>query len=253
MSAPPAEPPLCTAPPGADAGWSRRKWLVILALAVAAHLGLVFLLGAGKAPGPRPVVNAPHFHLATGDAELMALTDPTLFVRPHEAADFLPAGWRVSPDAGGPAFAWSEPAPSLSPATNNLGALFAAFLQTNEFAILPLDFKPKPRFVVPVAMADPALPQRSTMQISGGLARRLVETPTVPGLAGDDILQPNRVQVLVDENGSVASAVLLESSENEAADRQALAIARALRFQPATGVVFGELTFRWHIVPTNAP
>jgi TonB family protein len=248
-----AEPPSFTAPPGPDPGWSWRKWSFILILALAAHLGLVFLFGANQLPAPRRVISVPQFHLATGHAELMALTDPTLFVLPHEAADFVPSGWRVSPAAGAPAFSWMEPAPSLLPATNDLGAMFSSFLRTNPVASLTNDFKPPPRFAAPGVMTEPAVPQRSSVQITGELARRLIETPAAPVLAGSDILKPGRVQVLVDESGQVASAVLLEACEDEAADRKALEIARATRFKPAHGSEFGEMIFHWHTVPTNAP
>lgn len=253
MSASSAEPPSFAAPPARDAGWSRRKWVAILTAAVAAHLALVFLFDTGRSSAPRPPVNVPQFHLAAGNPELLALMDPTLFALPHESVDFVPSAWRVSPPVDGSDFSWSEPAPSLLLATNTLGSLFGDFLQTNELSKLKLDFKPQPRFTVPVTIEELFLPRHSTVRISGDLARRLVEMPAAPVLPGGDILKPGRVQVLVDESGSVTSTVLLESSENETADRKALEIARATRFQPARGTVFGEMTFNWHTVPTNAP
>ncbi len=69
----------------------------------------------------------------------------------------------------------------------------------------------------------------------------------------DDVIPPSRVQLLVDQNGNIDSAVLLESSGDDAADQQALGLARALRFAPADKPMFGEIIFNWHTVPASAP
>lgn len=253
MNAPSAEPPSLAASPSPDAGWSRRKWFTLLLLAIGAHVALVFLLGTNKTPAPRTAANAPQFYLISGNAEIVALTDPTLFVVPHGAADFIPARWGTAPDVAGPSFSWTEPVPFLSPAPENLGASFSAFMETNQFTNLKLDFKPAPRFATPAVMVESALPKQSTMQFSGELARRLLVHPALPVLGCNDVLNPDRVQMLVDEAGIVLSVVLLDSSDNEEADRRALEAARATRFKPAAGVTFGEMTVNWHTVPTNAP
>jgi len=47
--------------------------------------------------------------------------------------------------------------------------------------------------------------------------------------------------------------VLLETSGYDAADQQALELARTLQFVPADKLMFGEIIFNWHTVPLNAP
>ena len=76
----------------------------------------------------------------------------------------------------------------------------------------------------------------------------------VPSLPYNDVIKPSRVQVLVDEQGNVASDVLLGSSDYDAADQKALELARTARFVPSPGLMFGEMIFNWHTVATtNAP
>jgi hypothetical protein len=78
----------------------------------------------------------------------------------------------------------------------------------------------------------------------------------------NDVIAPSRVQLLINRDGTVASAVLLETTGYAAADhcapadQQALDLARTLRFAPADRLMFGEIDFDWHTVPlttTNAP
>ena len=111
---------------------------------------------------------------------------------------------------------------------------------------------------------SPALPQRTTLEIAGALAaRKLLSAPALPALPLNDIIAPSTVQVLVDKSGNVFSAVLLPLENSiEAAgrgglgDTNAVAIARSLRFAPATQPALGEIIFRWQTTPlttTNAP
>jgi hypothetical protein len=111
---------------------------------------------------------------------------------------------------------------------------------------------------------DSALPQRTTLEISGALAqRKLLSAPALPVLPLNDVPAPSTVQVQVDPAGNVASAVLLPPQNLiEAAgraamgDTNAVAIALGLRFAPAPQLTFGEIIFRWHTVPlssTNQP
>ena len=256
MNAGPAETQL-PAPPAA--GWSWKKLYLIILFASAAHVAFVFLLGAKKPVVPRAVTNVPVFHLADSGNELIRLTDPTLFVLPH-AEDFTPAIWSTPRASWTPTFSWDEPpAPAFlpSPSTDTLGAAFQAFMQTNRSATVLLNLKPEPRLFVPNVTIESALPQNSTWQLAGEVAgRRLVTTLVVPTLSFNDLIAPSQVQLLVDTDGNVASTVLLKSSEDAEADRQALALARTLRFAPAEQLTFGEIIFNWHTVPvttTNAP
>ena len=252
MSAEPAETQTLQEQRFPGEGWSLRRWIFFIALALAAHVALIFLFGTKKTAAPRAVTNAPQFHLV-GDNELVALTDPTLFALPH-MEDFAPAIWLRPPTVTPPSFRWTEAPAFLPPATETLGVAFSAFMQTNQPAVSALDFKPEPQLTGPAVPPETAFPKESTLQHAGALALRQMLTPiAVPVLAYNDVIKPSRVQALVDAGGSVVSVVLLESSDWKEADDRALELSRAARFAPAKDLMFGELIFNWHTVPTNAP
>ena len=81
----------------------------------------------------------------------------------------------------------------------------------------------------------------------------MLNTLSPPSPAVNDVIPPSRVQLLVDKSGNVTSTVLLETSGYDAADQQALELARTLQFVPADKLMFGEIIFNWHTVPLNAP
>ena len=247
-----AEPqPFADAPPAE--GWGWKKFLLIVLLAFAAHLASVWLLGAKKTIPPRAVKNVPVFHLADNTSELVRLTDPTLFALPH-AEDFPAAFRNGTPAVPTPDFRRAETPAFLAPDAGDLGAAFSAFMQTNRTEKTALKFKPEPQFSSPMVSVETVLPQTSTWQLAGELAgRRVLNALAPPTPAVNDVIAPSRVQLLVAPDGTVVSAVPLESSGFDDADQQALALARTLRFAPAKKLAFGEIIFTWHTVPANAP
>jgi len=253
MNAETAETPALakSEPPAAD--WSRSRWMIFIALALAAHLAGVFLFGARQNAAPRTVGKVPQFHLVAGDGELVALMDPTLFALPH-LNDFAPVAWLRPAAVEPPVFRWSPQPQFLPPITRTLGAAFNAFMRTNYFTALKLDFKPEPPLADATVTTASLAPQVSTVQLAGELAhRRMLNSVIAPTLAYDDVIKPSRVQALVDANGTVVSVVLTGASEYAPADQAALALARTARFAPAAGLMLGELIFTWHTVPANAP
>ena len=79
----------------------------------------------------------------------------------------------------------------------------------------------------------------------------MLDNINLPSLPWNDVIAPSRVQVLVDAAGNVVSAVLLPSDNAaEAAgradigDTNALQIARALRFAPASQADVRRIDFQ---------
>ena len=245
-------------------GWSRKKMLGLIALAMAAHVALIFVFGTKKQIIPRAVTEVPRLQLAIRADELLELDNPALFALPNPR-DFAAAIWQQAPTNRTPSFRWqAAPGELALPDAENLGATFAGFMQTNAFGNFQPDFKPAPPFAELVRQIETLLPQQTTLQISGALAGRpLVAQPALPSLDWNDIIAPSRVQVLVDPAGNVISAVLLPpDSDVEAAgraakgDTNAVELARRLKFAPAAELAFGEIIFHWHTTPladTNAP
>ena len=256
-----------TASPSADApqpaGALQKKFLLLVAFALATHLALIFLFGTKKNFTPRPVTNVPQIQLANAGDEWIGLNNPALFALPN-ARDLSAAVWQKNPVLAPPSFRYREAPRWLPLAPENLGAAFSQFMQTNRFGNFTPDFKPPPQFAVLTLGVDSALPQRTVLEISGALAaRKLLSAPALPTLALNDVIAPSKVQVLVDQHGHVHSAVLLPLENSleaaghaERGDTNAVAIARGLRFAPAPQPTIGELIFRWQTVPfptTNPP
>jgi TonB family protein len=240
-------------PPPPAEGWTRKKLIFFIALALAAHVALIVVFGTKKQFVPRGVAGVPHVQLADNADEFIALGDPTLFARPN-AHDLVSAFWKHTPAAKPPSFNWTEPPRYLPPAPEKLGGIFREFMQASQPADFRLNFKPEPKLMAPALAPDDALPQKTTMQISGDLSRRpLLNAIDLPSLPWNDVIAPSKVQALVDTAGNVASAVVLESSGLNDADQRALQLTRNLRFTPAPRLMFGEIIFTWHTMPTNAP
>jgi hypothetical protein len=248
-------------PPGK--GWPLSRWLILVALVCALHIGLLCMFGARKQIVPRPVTDAPTLKLADGSDELLALNDPTLFALPH-SRDFVTAIWSQAPVVKRPPFRWTEAPRWLPLPTDELMMVFTRFMRTNYFAGIALQLKPPVRLNAPAQPVEPALAQVSTMRVEGGLTQRRLLTPMdLPSWPFPDVIAPSQVQLLVDGAGNVISAILLPSDNNlealshyDAADRRALELARAARFAPAPRLTIGQLIFTWHTVPapaTNSP
>ena len=260
MNDAPASP---TADAPQNSGALQKKFLRLVAFAIATHVALIFLFGTKKKIQPRPVTNVPQIQLANTADELIALDNPALFALPN-ARDFSAAVWQKNPVITPPSFRYREEPRWLPLAPNNLGAAFTQFLQTNRFGDFTPDFKPPPQFAVLTLGADSALPQRTTLEISGALAaRKLLSSPALPTLVLNDVIAPSAVQVLVNPAGHVVSAVLLPLENSieaagraERGDTNAVAIALGLRFTPAPKLSLGEIIFRWQTIPlltTNPP
>jgi len=101
------------AEPKRRAGWSRQRWLTLVALVFSAQLAFIFALGEKHFQLPRTVKDVPQLTLADSSSELIALEDPTLFVLPH-ARDFASVVWDQMPVVPQPSFCWMEPPGDLA-------------------------------------------------------------------------------------------------------------------------------------------
>jgi len=240
---------------------------IATALIFAAQVGLLFWFGNPPAtsrirlPDP-PVVHA----IPRGSEELLALQDPTLFVLPHRD-NFSGEAWLKIPAQEFAPTNWTEPALPLPLSPKELGAAFATFMGTN---VAPR-FHPRIGSALDGADLGPepmeAIGNSSTLKVEGDLAHlHLLTLLRLPPQTSADLLTNTVVQVLVDAQGYPFSAVVLTGSGSPAADNDALALAKTVRFEPkqaaALGTVppdtmtLGKLIFEWQTLPpppTNAP
>lgn len=243
-------------------------WFAV-AMVFAAQVAVVFWLGNAPAAAPAQGTAAPMIHLAGKDwQEQLSLEDPTLFVLPHRN-NFSGAVWvKNTPQPFEPTNSPEPPRP-LPLRTEQLGAAFADFMDTN----------PPPHFQTemglqfgdlnasPTVSARP-IPVPSVLRVEGDLAKRRLLTPfRLPAKTNPDVLNNTEVQVFVDALGNVFSAVVVAGSGNADVDALALTnFAKNARFEPvkmaAPGTVlpntvtFGKLIFEWQTAPppsTNSP
>ncbi len=261
--------------PAGPRRWPRRRWVLLIVLVFAAHVGLIAAFNDRTPIPARPETGVPQLRQVVGADEWLSLTDPTLFVLPHPQG-FTGAAWREIPRLDLPVFAWTESPRWLDLPVEQLGQDFARFMGTNIFAGLQLEPNPPPPLSAPTPAPEPALPSRSTLRLEGDLAHlRLLNPPDLPTWPVADLIASSRVQVRVDASGGVLSAVLLPSenplegpSRYPDADTLAVRIARTSRFErlpllpsngapnPLAQVTWGRMIFEWQTVPpppTNAP
>lgn len=272
MNVPPANSPVIRikfGPPGPrpekievpkpPAKWPLRQWLLFIALIFVAHVAAIFIFGEYKPAPVRAVKNVPQLQVADSSSELVALENPALFALPRpQNSKFFDV-----PNVKPVAFRWSEKPRLLPLASENLGATFTHFMQTNVFGNFKVDFKPPLNLSAPAAAIRPLFPENSTLQIEGDLVQRpLANKINLPDLPFADVIAPSKVQVLVDADGNVVSAILLplnnvsRADHYDAADQRALDIARTLQFAPAPSLTVGKIIFNWRTVPppaTNPP
>ena len=156
--------------------------------------------------------------------------------------------------------------------THSFGNLFRSFAsQQTPVPLRVADLQVAWRDNFPI---DPIPERRSELRLEGDLAsRRLLDSLRLPAWPHTDVAAESHVQVLVDSEGTVLSAVLLESqgrlsstslalsSRIPAADAYALDFARTARFErvpterPAGALetdprlTSGRLNFQWSTLP----
>jgi hypothetical protein len=245
-------------PPPLETIWTWKSLSLFVLFAALIHLILICIFGSRSQIMPRTVSHVPRLQIAGASDPLIALGNPTLFALPNPR-DFISAIWLTIPAVSNPSFRWSEPPRWLSLPTGNPDATFRNFTKSPAIPLMPPEVKPPPPFNAERVPIGIALPMSSSLKISGPLGRRdLLSSVVLPSIPYDNVIPPSRIQVLVDESGNVVSAVLLPSNDmveaierNDAADQQALAISRHLRFAPASQLNLGELVFLWCTVPTH--
>jgi TonB family protein len=222
------------------------------------HVGIILVFSDRPVWGRIPYRSAPVLLLVDGEGSTnalgrsLALADPMLFALP-ESRGFAGGAWRVASRPQVPATGWREPQRWLPAQSNWFGA--TAFDGRVLPASRPLVEKPAPS-PSGIRVARLPLADRSRLELDPVLAQRGLAVPVeLPAVTHSNLLAATSVQVCVQADGAVFSAVILASSGWKSADDQALALALAARFQPLRrggGMEFvpartwGRMVFRWY-------
>ena len=222
--------------------------------------GLWWLSRQSNAPA-RPE-NSPSLLLANtnsaGLLEALALEDPTAFARPNPKG-FSGPSLRPEMLPHQP-HRWQPPEIEIPYPTNLLTVPIDSILKTNIGYSANAFVKPMPEIMV---LNVPLLkgPKASRLEVAGDLAgRKLITSPKLKTWSHTSLLQPTRVQVMVNLGGRVFSVVRLAGSGHAPADAMALALARrAIQFSKTTNApaapldashfTTGDLIFHWHTNP----
>jgi hypothetical protein len=244
--------------------WLPSRWWTLILLVFATQLGLIFWLGKPQHIPPLPNDFAPTLRLTgPGAAQVLALTDPTLFALPHRES-FSGEAWLTIPAQEFRPFVWSEPPRWLTLVQTNLGIDFKEFMSTNQLEILPVVAQLDLELKMPRVVESSPFPRKSTMRVTGALAERhLLVPPALPSWRSAEILTNSVVQILVGADGKPVSPTLLKPPgiAPTEADLYALREARKTRFEPLDvndlmnpleGLTWGQLIFEWQTLPLPA-
>jgi len=248
--------------------WPRTRWWLAITFVLVVQVGLVFWLADRSRITPRPPANAPQVFLAEDAlARSPTLTDPLLF-SPANPHGFSGALWLNTPRLEYRLSDWTAPPSFLALQVRQLGNTFSKFAQTNMAPAFTVADNPEPHLASPeLFLPETPVATQSTLQVEGELARRPMISPVVlTNWPHTDILSNSVVEVVVDLDGNTVSANLFSSCGYSDADKYALDVARALRYQsirrnvpgqsPVATLNWGKLIFDWHTVPlppTNPP
>jgi hypothetical protein len=239
---------------------------------MSAQVGLIFSLSDRKPLSPRQPDLTTTFHLVadappgSAIAEWMKLEDPVLFALP-DSRTFSGLAWMTGPELRHQSVDWSEPPRWLTLPMDELGWAFAEFVRTNVIGPRVLADRPAPQ-LEKLAVPPLPLPAHSSFRLEGDLAKRELLAPLeLPPIPHTELLKDTVIQVCVSPQGIPFSPVPLSNSGSPEADRQALELAKSIRFRPLAAAgstspgfqaafIWGKIVFQWHTVEipaTNAP
>ena len=251
-----------TAPTAEERAWTPGRWIVVAGGIMAAQVLLIVLLSDRTSVLPRHPRSSLRIALlgAPGaDSRLNSLaipTDPTLFALANQR-EFTGAAWK-RPQPTGPRLPdWIDQGPSETPPLpTGLGSAPVDYLRAHRVPSLAALGR-VPTSMGGLASRPMAVRTQSLVSVEGVLAERPLLAPLkAPSWPHQDLLTNTVVDLTVNQAGFAVSASTRQSSGLATADRKALEIARAARFQtgPSDRLDQGSLVIAWHtLAPTNAP
>jgi hypothetical protein len=241
----------------------RARWLGWLLVVCLVQIALIFWMSDYTPAKIRKPAAAPVLRMVgRGSAELLALSDPTLFALPHFRG-FSGDAWLTPPPPPNRAFEWTEE-PRWLPFQQQEFARTKTDSKTNTalnaFEVISR-FAPEPSSLV--ISAPPQFREKSAIRIDGLATRRLLSLPNLPSWSSTNVLTNTVLRVMIDAKGIPRSQTVLVRSGFSEADAYALKIARDLRFEPVPetpraaanpsvpALSWTEVVFLWHTLPAT--
>jgi hypothetical protein len=177
--------------------------------------------------------------------------DPAVFPLPNPHG-FSGRGWMDQQPLAYQPESQLEPPGWLLLNTARLGTNFPILPQSSEPILLDLaQQRARREEPLPLFLAPEMIATQSVFRLEGGLSDRLLgAAPVLISWPSAQLLTNSTVQIAVNPSGDVVAARLNARSGWEAADADALAKARALRFRPSSSAVlqWGEAVFQWQTI-----
>jgi TonB family protein len=240
--------------------WSAARWCAVAGAAFAAQAGLVFLLSGNPVPAGRgAAAETPRFRMALIPVPPGAGTAEPASLAMSGRHDFSRTAWLSRSNLTHRLSDWTEGAEWWRYPTNRLTRDFQALVDASGISRPATRELPQQPAPVPEEDNTELALLRSSVELGGTLAAIGLRQPlAVPEIISPDVLPPTRVQVSVNKDGLVLSALVTQGSGNAGADAAALRLAAGAQFRPPAAAVslpgVGAMTFRWATIPprTNA-
>lgn len=228
--------------------WRRGKWIAVIAFVFLLQLGLL-IWGSQKQLRVREIYPAePKMTFAPPmrafDPEWLELHNPFLFAAASWNG-FSGEAWLEQPR-------WEIPGPTMRSRPAYLALAEAREMNPRqdgrrEFALVDgrRNAAVFPKLEVPETQAD----YRSELSLSGFGGRRLAAPLPLPVQYHGDVLASTVVEAMIDRDGLVITARVIENSGSARADADALVLAKRARFTPSrlgkNVPEVGKLIFEW--------
>lgn len=240
--------------------WTAARWCAVVGIAFVMQAGAVFLL-SGK---PAPVrsgdeTGAPRFRMAIRTLPMLPAAEAASLAMAG-TNDFSRTAWLARTNLTHRLSDWAGDAEWWRYPTNRLTGDFQALVESAGISRPEVrEVPPVPRPVTEEDNTELAL-LHSTVELGGTLDAIGLRAPLAPPeIITAGVLPPTRVQVALNKDGLVLSALVVQGSGNADADAIALRVAAGAQFRAAADAAgpprVGAMTFHWATIPprTNAP
>lgn len=244
-------------------------WLWGFVFVFLAHALAVLKFGERQLPFAALEQPRPFIYMSLDEAsekQITALTlgrDPTLFAVPNPHG-FSGGAWQQFKPESPRLTNHSVPPEWLTFSGERLGSTLREFVATNQPSEEDLLASVRASRNIDVRPPDEPIMKRTLVKIDGPLvARPVVYSPPLPSEAHSDLLRRTEISVAVNGDGLVESASVVRESGSPRADANALQLARAFEFEPASirdaaaravaAPTVGRIVFTWHTVAATNP
>lgn len=239
--------------------WQRGKWAAVVLIVFIAQVSL-FIAASQKEMHSRKIYPAePEVAFAPRSQrihrEWLELENPFLFAAASWNG-FSGEAWLRQPE-------WNIPEPQLKSDPGYLKLEDSKPILKEANSERSFSFLPPRRTATVLSTPDPApispiAPQVSNLSVAGFSGRTLATSLPLPVQYHSDVLSSTTVEAMIDRDGLVISARVIDGSGSTKADSDALALAGKARFLPAKygeiDPAVGKLIFEWftlHLSDTN--